>query len=60
MPNKYDITTEVVNGTITESGSVEEGKDKEIVYTPNEGYEISKIIIDGNEIEITEPTGEET
>ncbi len=45
----YTITTEVVNGTINPDPSVvvAYGNDAIITYKPNNGYELSEIIIDG-------------
>lgn len=53
----YKVTTEVINGEIDDSvDPVVPGEDVTITYKPNSGYVISKIIIDGEEIEIGEYT----
>ena len=48
--NEYVIITEVYYGNITDSAVVTEGSDKTIEYSPYEGYELSKILIDGEEV----------
>lgn len=50
---KFNITTNVVGGSITEDRVVTIGDDQRIVFAPEDGYELSKIIIDGEEIDIT-------
>lgn len=53
LKNTYKIITEVVNGTIDGNVDVvQNGEDITINYEANKGYIISKIIIDGEEIEI--------
>lgn len=50
--HKYQVTTEVTNGTITASTkpkSIREGLDKQVSYSPNEGYELESITYDDNE-----------
>ena len=54
----FTITTAVTNGTITNSVDVVCGETTTIAYTPNEGYYISSIIIDGETL--TDITGYET
>ena len=52
-PNEFKITTEVVNGKIDGTVTVNKiGEDVTINYEADEGYIISKLIIDGKEIEI--------
>ncbi len=56
---KYDIDTEVIggNGDITGDEEVPYGEDStpdNIVITPDDGYEIERVIIDGREIELIE------
>ena len=48
--NEYVIITEVYYGNITDSDVVTEGSDKTIEYSPYEGYELSEIRIDGEEV----------
>ncbi len=48
--NEYVIITEVYYGNITDSDVVTEGSDKTIEYSPNEGYKLSEIKIDGESI----------
>ena len=60
--NTYRIGVEVTGGvgTITGSEEVKYGdnsKEGNIVITPSEGYEIDKILVDGEEIEVTEASG---
>ena len=48
------ITTEVVNGTITPTDeSVPYGTDKDISYSPKEGYLLDTVTIDGETVDIT-------
>lgn len=51
--NTYQITTEVVNGTIDESCSAEWGEDKTISYKANEGHHLAKVVVDNAEVDIT-------
>ena len=56
---KFSIKTEVIGGQgeITGDEEVEYGDDStpdNIVITPDDGYEIERVIIDGVEIELTE------
>lgn len=49
--NTYQISTEVVNGTIdTNIDNIIEGSNRSINFKANDGYEISKVIIDGKEL----------
>ena len=46
------VTTKVVNGTITPSDTkVQIGSDKKIEYSPKEGYFLTSVAVDGNEID---------
>lgn len=47
---QHQITTSVVNGTIDPDVSVGEGDDETIHYEPDEGYELDKITVDGEEV----------
>ena len=51
VPIKHSITTSAVNGTITPSSIVESGSDVVVNYTPNNGYELTKLTVDGKIIE---------
>lgn len=45
---EYDITTDAVNGTITETETdIPEGQNRVITYSPNEGYQILSLTVDG-------------
>lgn len=48
----YKVTTEVENGTIDPSVVVKKGDDVTIKFSPKDGYKLSKVIIDGKEIEL--------
>ena len=50
----FDITTSVENGTVTESDVIDYGSDFTVEYAPNEGYHIAHVIVDGEEVDITE------
>ena len=53
------IETEVVNGTITPTDECfDYGGDKTIEYSPNEGYILKSITVDGQEIDITKNPGQ--
>ena len=59
---EYSITTSVTNGTITDSTVIpasggddpDDLIDKTIEYSPNPGYVLGSIVVDGIEIDITE------
>lgn len=46
----YEITTNVVNGTITPSTTVESGADHTVAFTPNEGFILDSVKVDGKEV----------
>lgn len=49
----YNIVTEAVNGTISESiTGIKHGEEKEISYSPSIGYVLEFIIVDGKKIDI--------
>lgn len=48
---QHQITTSVVNGTIDPDVSVGEGDDETIHYEPDEGYELDKITVDGEDVD---------
>lgn len=52
-PLMYTITTDAVNGAISGNKTVKAGDDVEIRYTPKEGFELGKLIVDGREESIT-------
>lgn len=47
----YTITTTVTNGNITPKSDIDRGGDKNIEYTPNDGYELDKVKVDGKEVD---------
>ncbi len=48
---KFKITTEVINGTITENQfNINAGQDRTISYAPNPGHMIQSITIDGTQV----------
>lgn len=52
---EYDITTDVVNGTITEDESdIPEGQNRVVSYTPNDGYQLVSVTVDGDPVDIKE------
>jgi len=51
--NTYDITTSVTNGTIDPSTTVEHGDDVTINYSPDAGYHLDSLLIDGSPVDIT-------
>ena len=50
---KPTITTSVIHGTITETSDVDSGEDKTISYSPDSGYELKKITVDGVDVSIS-------
>ncbi|MDD3139642.1 MAG: VWA domain-containing protein [Lachnospiraceae bacterium] len=51
----YEIKTEVINGTITENiTGIKAGENKKITYSPNEGYVLDYIEVDGEKIDISD------
>lgn len=49
---KYAITTKVENGAITESKKVYRDRNFKVQYTPETHYELSEILVDGQEVEL--------
>ncbi|MBQ3435657.1 MAG: BspA family leucine-rich repeat surface protein [Bacilli bacterium] len=47
------IKTSVTNGTITESSRVESGSNKTINYSPNSGYQLKSIKVDGVDVSLS-------
>ena len=45
---KYEVITEVVNGTISPNVEVKKGENAKIEYAPNDGYKLKKVTVDGN------------
>ena len=53
VPKEYQITTSIDHGTIDPSQSqIEEGTDVTIEYTPDDGYYVDSILVDGQEVDI--------
>lgn len=44
---KYEVVTEVVNGTISPNVEVKKGENAKIEYAPNDGYKLKKVTVDG-------------
>ena len=54
-PETYKITTQVTNGKITDSiTKIPSGDKRTITYTPNDGYQIKSITVDGKPVTITD------
>ena len=52
---KFNVITDIVNGTITESEySIAGGSNRTITFTPNENYYVSSVTVDGESLEVTE------
>lgn len=49
---KYRITTKVQNGTVTPSKKVYRDRNYKVTYTPEKNYELSAILIDGQQTDI--------
>lgn len=55
----YEISTSAgENGTITETFHAKFGETKTVLVTPNSNYKISKITVDGQDVEVTAGDGE--
>ena len=54
-PTKHTITISVTNGTASPSGSVqvEDGQSQTITFTPNTGYVLDYVMVDGNSASLT-------
>ena len=50
--NDFTITTSIKNGTITPDQTVEYGKDVTISYSANDGYEIVKVTVDKEDVDV--------
>ena len=50
--NRYSITTDVTGGTISSNKTVAKGGSYTVEYSPNAGYELSKILVDGESVDI--------
>ena len=51
----YEITTEVVNGTITDDEShIRVGSSRTISYAPNENYRLTSVTVDGTPVSLTD------
>ena len=51
-PLNYEGDTSATNGTISDSYVADYGSTKTIVYSPNEGYHLVKVVVDGEEVDI--------
>lgn len=50
---EYDVTTSIENGTITPTEKdIPEGSNRVVSYTPNPGYQMKSIIVDGDKKDI--------
>lgn len=47
---KFNINTKVINGTITDGGSVKYGYDRTIEYSPNENCILESVVVDGENV----------
>ncbi|MDF9867759.1 hypothetical protein OKW22_001337 [Bacilli bacterium PM5-3] len=47
----FMITTSAIKGTITPPTPINQGENKTIAYSPNDGYEVKSIIVDGNSVD---------
>ena len=50
---KYNITTNVTNGTIDPDTAAEYGETKTITYSPNSGYKLKSVTVDGSPVDIS-------
>ena len=50
----YEITTSIVNGTITPKINTEYGNNETVTYSPNEGCRIVSIKVDGQDVAIND------
>lgn len=55
--NAYEITTEVVNGTISGGGTAFYGENKTVLFEPEDGYMIASVEIDGIEMNVEDFRG---
>lgn len=46
----YTINTKVINGEISPNSELKRGESKKIEYSPHDGYELDKVIVDGKEV----------
>lgn len=53
----YNVNTSITNGTITGSSTVDIHNNKTITFTPNDGYYISSVTINGEEQDISSYNG---
>ncbi len=52
-PLYYTITTSIKNGTITPTTNIDIHNDKIVEFTPDDGYYVSSVIVDGEEQDVT-------
>lgn len=57
---EHKITTKVTGGTIDPDAVVGEGDDETIHYRPNDGYELEKVTVDGEAVNVKEYPSEYT
>ena len=57
---EHKITTKVTGGTIDPDVVVGEGNDETIHYRPNDGYELEKVTVDGEAVNVKEYPNEYT
>lgn len=50
---RYSITTDVTGGTISANKTVAKGESYTVEYAPNPKYELSKVLVDGEAVDIT-------
>ena len=56
----YSIFTNIENGSITESCEVEVGSNKTIEFSPTFGYHITKVTVDGDDVDFLKLNGKLT
>ena len=52
--DKFEIVSSAQNGSITKSTSVDYGENKTFEYQPKEGYHLTSLAIDGEQVDINE------
>ena len=50
---KYRIETSVINGSIEGDTKISKGGSYKVEYSPNSGYALKKILVDGKEVDLT-------
>ena len=54
VKNNFEITTEVVNGTITDEATVKNGSSFTVEYASDRGYLIKSVTVDGQAVDISQ------